>query len=74
MPSPRPTPTDGLPSARWFKSSHSGGQGLECVEAAFLAAGRTAVRDSKEPGGPVLVFAADAWEAFLGGVKGRDGL
>ncbi|PJE99181.1 DUF397 domain-containing protein [Streptomyces carminius] len=57
----------------WFKSSHSGGQGLECVEAAFLGAGRTGIRDSKEHGGPVLTFGAGAWGAFLGAVKEPDG-
>ena len=57
----------------WFKSSYSGGSGTECVEAGFLGDHRTAVRDSKQPGGPVLTFTDRAWEAFLGGVKARDG-
>ncbi|MCI0385943.1 DUF397 domain-containing protein [Streptomyces sp. CNQ085] len=57
----------------WFKSSHSGGQGLECVEIAFLP-NQTAVRDSKGAGGgPVLRFPAGAWETFLGGVKAHGG-
>ncbi|WP_101255434.1 DUF397 domain-containing protein [Streptomyces barkulensis] len=56
----------------WFKSSHSGGQGLECVEIAFLT-DHTAVRDSKGAGGPVLRFPAGAWETFLVGVKAHDG-
>ena len=55
----------------WFKSSYSGGSGTECVEAAFVP-GNVAVRDSKEPGGPVLTFAAEAWGAFLRDVKTGD--
>jgi hypothetical protein len=53
---------------RWFKSSYSGGNG--CVEVAFLEAD-IAVRDSKDPGGPVLRFTPDEWKAFLAGA--RDG-
>jgi Domain of unknown function (DUF397) len=52
----------------WFKSSYSGGNG--CVEVAFLEAD-IAVRDSKDPGGPVLRFTPDEWKAFLAGA--RDG-
>jgi hypothetical protein len=42
--------------SRWRKSSYSGGMDENCVEVAHLAAG-LAVRDSKDPGGPVLRFA-----------------
>ena len=35
---------------RWRKSSRSSGQGGECVELAFAGA----VRDSKNPAGPIL--------------------
>ncbi|MET8543544.1 DUF397 domain-containing protein [Kitasatospora sp. NPDC004799] len=53
--------------SEWQKSSYSG-QGGNCLEArAGLAA--VAVRDSKDPGGPALLFAADAWASFLAGVK-----
>ncbi|HMH89822.1 MAG TPA: DUF397 domain-containing protein [Streptosporangiaceae bacterium] len=51
----------------WRKSSYSGGQG-NCVEIAPVREG-TAVRDSKNPAGPVLRFPADSWRAFLGAVK-----
>jgi Domain of unknown function (DUF397) len=54
-----------LSTAKWRKSSRSGGNG--CVEVAFVG-DRVAVRDSKDPGGPVLVFTAHEWEAFTGGV------
>ncbi|MFJ4849423.1 MULTISPECIES: DUF397 domain-containing protein [unclassified Streptomyces] len=48
----------------WFKSSHSGSEGGACIE---VAAGPAAVhvRDSKDPAGPVLVFPAEQWSAFV---------
>ncbi|MEW1860626.1 DUF397 domain-containing protein [Streptomyces sp. NPDC088194] len=55
----------------WFKSSYSGNGG-NCIEvAANLAASRgiVPVRDSKDPGGPVLAFPADAFASFVAGVK-----
>lgn len=53
--------------AAWRKSSYSGG-GNNCVEVAHLP-GAAAVRDSKNPEGGQLLFSADAWEAFLSGIK-----
>jgi hypothetical protein len=55
-----------LSSAVWRKSPFSGANG--CVEVAFLP-GQVAVRDSKRPGGPVLVFTAHEWDAFLSGAR-----
>ncbi len=55
----------------WRKSSHSGGQGGNCVEVAELPDGGMAVRDSKDQQGPVLRFTAAEWAAFVAGV--RDG-
>jgi hypothetical protein len=49
----------------WRKSSHSGGQSADCVEIAALGNGARAVRDSKDPGGPVLVLSAPQWAALL---------
>ena len=54
--------------AGWRKSSHSGGQGTSCVEVA-RADRLTAVRDSKNPAGPVLSFTQTEWAAFLTGIK-----
>ncbi|MGN9789335.1 DUF397 domain-containing protein [Nonomuraea sp. ZG12] len=34
-----------------------------------LSGGRVAVRDSKDPDGPALVFTDPEWKAFIGGVK-----
>jgi hypothetical protein len=55
--------------ARWAKSSRSGPTGGNCVEVAFLADGTVAVRNSRHPGGPALVFSAQEWDAFVGGAK-----
>ncbi|MEC3916823.1 DUF397 domain-containing protein [Nocardia sp. CDC160] len=56
-----------LHEAAWFKSSHSGSQG-DCVEVAWLGEGAVGVRDSKNPTGPALVFAAGQWDSFTAGV------
>lgn len=55
--------------AAWRKSSYSSPSG-NCVEAAPLTGG-IALRDSRFPDGPALVFASAVWDAFLRGVKGR---
>jgi hypothetical protein len=52
--------TEGL---RWIKASASEGS-KGCVEIAHLAGG-TAVRDSKNPHGPMLLFTAQEWTCFL---------
>lgn len=51
----------------WRKSSYSG-QGNTCVEVAPLPHA-AAMRDSKDPSGPVLRFSADAWLAFVSAIK-----
>lgn len=53
-------PEDG--TVLWRKSTRSAGNG-ECVEVAVTAA-RVAVRDSKDPAGPVLRFGPEAWRDF----------
>jgi hypothetical protein len=58
-----------LTRAKWRKSSYSNGNGGACVEVARNLPGAVAVRDSKDPDGPKLIFAADQWVAFTGGVK-----
>ncbi|MER5377370.1 DUF397 domain-containing protein [Streptomyces sp. NPDC002553] len=55
-PEPAPEPV-------WFKSSYSGGNATECVEAARSPEGLR-VRDSKDPDGPHMVVSFEAWTRF----------
>ncbi|MET8151232.1 DUF397 domain-containing protein [Actinoplanes sp. NPDC049668] len=58
-----------LNAAQWMKSSRSNGNGgNNCVEVALLEDG-AAVRDSKDPNGPALIFTTAEWAAFVGGAK-----
>jgi hypothetical protein len=57
--------------ATWVKSSFSFSNG-NCVEVASLPAGEIGVRDSQDPGGPVLTFTRSGWYAFLGAARHRD--
>lgn len=55
-----------LTGARWRRSSRSGGEGGgndNCVEAAWVGS-VTALRDSKNPSGPVLVLPGPAFAAL----------
>jgi hypothetical protein len=55
---------------RWRRSSYSGSTGGQCVEVAVASHDSAiAVRDSKDPAGPVLRFAAAAWQSFLSGAR-----
>jgi hypothetical protein len=52
----------------WQKSRHSNSQG-SCVEFAKLPGGNVAMRNSRHPDGPVLVYTPAEIEALLLGVK-----
>jgi hypothetical protein len=54
--------------AQWRKSTYSNGDGGDCVELAVQPL-LTAVRDSKNPDGGVLVFPATAFSTFLTSIK-----
>ena len=53
---------------RWRKSSYSNGAGNDCVELA-VSSGATAVRDSKNPAGPLLLLAPSDWDALRSAAK-----
>ncbi|MDO3702812.1 DUF397 domain-containing protein [Micromonospora sp. C28SCA-DRY-2] len=54
-----------LTGAIWRKSSRSGDNGGACVEVATNLPGIVAVRDSKDPNGPALMFAPQPWARFV---------
>ncbi|GAA2347294.1 DUF397 domain-containing protein [Streptomyces cuspidosporus] len=55
----------------WKKSSHSSGEGGQCVEVARTV-GAVHIRDSKRTTGPVLTVTPTEWTAFLRMAAGRD--
>ncbi|MFC0547391.1 DUF397 domain-containing protein [Kutzneria chonburiensis] len=57
-----------MATQRWRKSSYSNGNGGNCVELSTQPH-TTAVRDSKNPEGDVLLFPAKAFAAFLTSIK-----
>jgi len=64
---------NGMPAAdlgevRWLKSQHSNPNGA-CVEVASLPSGEIAMRNSRFPTGPVLVYTQAEITAFLAGAK-----
>ena len=54
----------------WIKAQASTYNGA-CVEVAS-AAGKVAMRDSKDPNGPVLVYTHAEFSAFLDGARNGD--
>jgi len=48
----------------WRRSSYSNTQGNQCVEVAVIG-DRIALRDSKDPNGPVLTFSKAEWRQFV---------
>jgi hypothetical protein len=57
-----------LHDAVWQKSLHSNSQGT-CVELARLPDGEVAVRNSRFPEGPALIYTRAEIQALLQGVK-----
>jgi hypothetical protein len=64
-------PAGELQGVTWQKSGRSGPNG-NCVECAALPDGGVAVRNSKDPQGPALVYTAAEIEAFILGVRDGD--
>jgi Domain of unknown function (DUF397) len=61
-------PAGELGEIRWQKSQHSNPNGA-CVEVALLPDGEIAVRNSRFPSGPALVYTRAEIAAFLAGAK-----
>jgi hypothetical protein len=57
-----------LSGAVWRRSARSAGD-HDFVEVADNLPGIVAVRDSRDPDGPALVFNLREWAAFVGGAK-----
>ncbi|MEU6381402.1 DUF397 domain-containing protein [Streptomyces sp. NPDC046909] len=49
----------------WRKSTHSGDQGGDCLEVAEAPCPSIAIRDSKNPAGPILTLDPAAFVTFL---------
>ncbi|WEH41163.1 DUF397 domain-containing protein [Streptomyces sp. AM 2-1-1] len=59
-----------LTTTTWRTSTYSGASGGDCLETSDQHPGVVPVRDSKlRGGGPVLVFRADVWAAFVTDLK-----
>lgn len=69
MPGHRERSTVDLTRAEWRKSSFSNANGGACVEVARNLPGVVAVRDSKDPDGPKLVFEPGQWAVFTSRVR-----
>ncbi len=57
-----------LTGAIWRKSTRSNNGGA-CVEVALNLPGIVAIRDSKDPHGPALVFSPEAWRDFTAALR-----
>ncbi|KUM92882.1 hypothetical protein AQI88_29790 [Streptomyces cellostaticus] len=57
-----------IPGVTWMKSQHSNGAG-DCAEVAPLPDGGMAIRNSRFPQGPALIYTRKEVVAFFAGVK-----
>lgn len=64
-------PAGQLPSVTWLKSRRSNPSG-NCIELAELPGGEIAVRNSRDPDGPALVYTSAEIAAFILGVRDGD--
>jgi hypothetical protein len=63
---------DGNRALTWRTSSYSGNNGGQCIEVGDAANG-IAVRDSKDPHGPMLAFDPQDWRRFTDRMKAGAG-
>lgn len=59
---------EAMTGAPWRKSSYSGGANSQCVEIRGIPDG-VAIRDSKDPHGPVLTLEPAGWRDFIADAK-----
>jgi hypothetical protein len=64
-------PAHQLPEVTWHKSRRSNPSG-NCVELARLPDRQIAVRNSRHPEGPVLIYTPAEIAALIGGVRDGD--
>ena len=64
-------PAGQLSGVTWQKSGRSNPSG-NCVELAKLPGGEIAVRNSRDPEGPALVYTFAEIEAFISGARDGD--
>lgn len=64
-------PADSISGVEWIKSARSNQSG-NCVEVAQLPGGGVAVRNSRHPEGPALVYTREEMAAFVEGAKDGD--
>ncbi|MFI1393420.1 DUF397 domain-containing protein [Streptomyces sp. NPDC020681] len=60
-----------LTPVAWTKSSHSNATG-NCVEVAALPGGQVAIRNSRDPQGPALIYTREELAAFVAGARSGD--
>jgi hypothetical protein len=69
---PNGTPTGQLPPVTWKKSQRSNPSG-SCVEMAVLPDGAGfAIRNSRDPDGPALIYTQEEINAFILGARDGD--
>jgi hypothetical protein len=64
-------PAGQLPAVTWRKSRRSNPSG-NCVEMAQLPGGEIAVRNSRDPHGPTLIYTSGEIAVFILGVRDGD--
>jgi hypothetical protein len=64
-------PSSSLPNAEWQSSQRGDPQAAQ-VEMAVLPGGSIAMRNSRDPGGPALIYTHAEIEAFIAGAKDGD--
>jgi hypothetical protein len=64
-------PAGDLGGAAWRKSERSNSQGA-CVEIARVGSGTVAMRNSRDPQGPALIYRREAIVALIEGLRDGD--